>query len=435
MKISIFTPCHNYNSLYFREIIESLNQQDFRDFEWIVLLNGEVAQYAKEIEEDIRFYYKFSGGNSLIVESYKHTSNNVGLLKSEACNLSSGDILLELDHDDFLPPSALSNIHYEFMRDDKIQFVYSNCCEFVGKKDSLVCLKPYSDIYGWKYKNEGLYTQMVSFPPRAQYLRSLLWSPNHLRSFRKSAYEKIGGYPIHLQVGDDYDLMCRFYLQYGERGFKHINKLLYFYRKHEKQTWSNPEMNKIIQENVRIAYKRYSELMYIRWTNDNNLLCIDLGGRFGSEQINESYVTVDMVPGTADRIMDLRDTWKFSDDSVGVIRAYHILEHLPDTIHFFNEAFRVLAPGGFLLIEVPTVAGSGAFSDPTHVKFFNERSFEYYTNKDLARFIQPQYKGKFQKIHFEQNTWAGTDVTVASVQMICMKGDYEKNWCGENKWL
>ena len=43
-----------------------------------------------------------------------------------------------------------------------------------------------------------------------------------------------------------------------------------------------------------------------------------------------------------------------------------------------NELWRVLQPGALALIHVPTTEGSGAWQDPTHVSFWNRRSFLYF---------------------------------------------------------
>jgi 2-polyprenyl-3-methyl-5-hydroxy-6-metoxy-1,4-benzoquinol methylase len=59
--------------------------------------------------------------------------------------------------------------------------------------------------------------------------------------------------------------------------------------------------------------------------------------------------------------------------SMGVITGFHIVEHLPmrKMISFFDEAFRVLKPGGIVIFETPNpenvLVGSCTFySDPTH---------------------------------------------------------------------
>jgi len=152
---------------------------------------------------------------------------------------------------------------------------------------------------------------------------------------------------------------------------------------------------------------------------------LDLGGRFDCP---ERYISVDLLD--ADVNCDLSQTWPFDDDSVGVLRAYHLIEHLPNPIHFFNEAYRVLAPGGLLLLEVPSMDGPGGVSDPTHRSFFNRRSFEYYTDERKARYIRPEYTGAFQLSRLNQYAWPD-GVIVISVQMIALKGWYERNFCGE----
>ena len=39
-------------------------------------------------------------------------------------------------------------------------------------------------------------------------------------------------------------------------------------------------------------------------------------------------------------------------------------------------------------IEVPSTDGRGAWQDPTHVSFWNEHSFWYYTDRNKAQFIR-----------------------------------------------
>lgn len=91
------------------------------------------------------------------------------------------------------------------------------------------------------------------------------------------------------------------------------------------------------------------------------------------------FVNVDIVAGPGvDQVADLAAPWPWSDNSVEYVRAWDIIEHLPDKIMTMNEIYRVLTPGGRAEIAVPTTDGTGAFQDPTHVSFWNRRSFLYY---------------------------------------------------------
>lgn len=98
------------------------------------------------------------------------------------------------------------------------------------------------------------------------------------------------------------------------------------------------------------------------------------------------FVNVDIVAGPGvDQVADLKSPWPWADNSVEYIRAWDIIEHLPDKIMTMNEIYRVLAPGGSVEIAVPTTDGSGAFQDPTHVSFWNRRSFLYYEDGNPYR--------------------------------------------------
>ena len=110
------------------------------------------------------------------------------------------------------------------------------------------------------------------------------------------------------------------------------------------------------------------------WGTDSislNLGCCD--------RIMPGYINVDRVDGPGVTKVDLCvSPWPWADSSVSHIYAQDVIEHLPDKIQTMNEAWRVLKPGGTFHIGVPTTDGTGAFQDPTHVSYWNRRSFLYY---------------------------------------------------------
>lgn len=105
----------------------------------------------------------------------------------------------------------------------------------------------------------------------------------------------------------------------------------------------------------------------------------------------EGYIGIDKVelPGV-DVVADLTvEPIPFPNDSVDEVRASDFIEHLPDKMRTMNEIYRVLKPGGIADIFVPSTDGRGAFQDPTHVSFWNENSFSYYTtglNNEMFRY-------------------------------------------------
>lgn len=64
------------------------------------------------------------------------------------------------------------------------------------------------------------------------------------------------------------------------------------------------------------------------------------------------YRTADLVPGKADLAMDIANI-TLPDDSVDVVIANHVLEHVPDDRAAMAGIGACLKPGGFALITVP----------------------------------------------------------------------------------
>lgn len=69
-----------------------------------------------------------------------------------------------------------------------------------------------------------------------------------------------------------------------------------------------------------------------------------------------------------DQVVDLRKPWPWKDCSVAEAHSSHFVEHLAATerIHFTNELYRVLVPGGTAQIIVPHWNSHRAYGDLTH---------------------------------------------------------------------
>lgn len=63
-----------------------------------------------------------------------------------------------------------------------------------------------------------------------------------------------------------------------------------------------------------------------------------------------------------------KDLFPFEDNSVEEAHASHFIEHLtgPERIHFVNELYRVLIPGGKFTMIVPHWNSCRAYGDLTH---------------------------------------------------------------------
>lgn len=107
---------------------------------------------------------------------------------------------------------------------------------------------------------------------------------------------------------------------------------------------------------------------------------IEIGG---GTLLRPGWVNMDPVHGDGPWKRLAQDVpWPAPDHSVSVLRASHVMEHIPSgqaRIDVMNEAHRVLAPGGVFEIIVPFMTGSWhAIADPTHVSFWCLESFHYF---------------------------------------------------------
>ena len=423
MKISVITPFTKDHERFLMETYESLCGQSYRDWQWVLVANkGGLAP--ERIKKDKRV-------KIINIEDDKDQAHNlIGRLKHQACFESDGEIIVELDADDILTFDALWEVYNAF-QNKSVVFVYSNSAHF---KDGTWKSEHYSNYYGWKWRDfeyEGhVLFEQIGWPPSAQMMRFIYWAPNHIRAWRTKDYWKIEGHDKTLPNGDDHDLCCRFYIQYGAKGFRHINKCLYLYRIHDKNHCVG-EFNSEIQVQTNKNYNKYSRDLATRWAKDEGLELIDLGGRFNKWP---EYKTIDLQE-PADIICDLNKRWELKNNSVGVLKAYHIFEHLKDPIHVMNEAYRVLAPGGWLFVEVPSTDGRGAFQDPSHVSFWNANSFWYYIDKNFARFIKPKQKCRFQKSRiitfFPTKFEEQNNIPIVQADLIAIKGKYNQRPVGE----
>ncbi|MEZ5990326.1 MAG: hypothetical protein R3F30_14640 [Planctomycetota bacterium] len=87
-------------------------------------------------------------------------------------------------------------------------------------------------------------------------------------------------------------------------------------------------------------------------------------------------------PFPSDRSVPYR-TDRFGDVLVGSntfdeIRADDLLEHIRALPTLMTSCLDVLRPAGVFRISVPYELSLGAWSDPTHVRAFNERSWVYW---------------------------------------------------------
>lgn len=131
------------------------------------------------------------------------------------------------------------------------------------------------------------------------------------------------------------------------------------------------------------------------------LLKLDLAA---GQRPREGFEGVDIWPQSK-HVVDLtKYPWPFADNCAEELHCSHYMEHVPareiedrdlvkvdsltDRINFlgkdhlfafFDECYRILAPGGTMRVIVPALRNNRAFQDPTHRRFIPAETFLYFS--------------------------------------------------------
>lgn len=106
--ITVLTPSYNRGDLL-KNLYQSLRDQIFDDFEWIVVDDGstdstsEIITHFKEDKKIVIKYIKQSNGG-------KHTAINAGV------KISTGELIIIVDSDDTLPKDSLLIINNQYLK-------------------------------------------------------------------------------------------------------------------------------------------------------------------------------------------------------------------------------------------------------------------------------------------------------------------------------
>ncbi len=154
---------------------------------------------------------------------------------------------------------------------------------------------------------------------------------------------------------------------------------------------------------------------------------VDLGGGNNShpEAINLDILD---LPGV-DIVQDLEEfPWPLPDDCANLVIASHLVEHINPAkgifIKFMNEVWRILKPGGKMMIACPYGSSSGQIQDPTHCNPCNEVTWAYFDP------LEPNTDGLLWRIYkpkpwrIECNVWD----TTANMEVVLIKRNLNKKY-------
>jgi hypothetical protein len=146
------------------------------------------------------------------------------------------------------------------------------------------------------------------------------------------------------------------------------------------------------------------------------------------ERKPEGFIGVDCYPGKmVDIVHDLNHSFPFEDSVASFVRGYDAIEHLREPLRTMNEIWRICQHDAIVELMVPSTDGRGAFQDPTHVSFWNENSFAYYTVENPAYLSHARiygFRGAFRMLEMRSMD-CGHKVIQIFVKMQAIKNNQE----------
>jgi len=182
-KVSVNICCYNPEK-FIRNTIQSVLDQTFQDFEIIIIDDGSkdrTGEIIKSINDPrIKYYYQENQGLS--------PSRN------RAMELSSGEYIAFLDHDDLWEKDKLEKQMALFESNPDLGLVYSDCY-----------------VYNLKNKKKIKYSDLVKFH-RGKVIDGLFYEdfmPLLMIMVKKEIIKEIGGFDENFQIAEDYDFLVR----------------------------------------------------------------------------------------------------------------------------------------------------------------------------------------------------------------------------------
>jgi len=201
--VSIITPAYNTQPAWLREGFAALHAQTYDRWEWCVCNdaspNDETRATLDAIAEDHQDRVRLI---------HRQANGGISAASNDALALASGELIVLLDHDDLLAPSALWEVVSAFRTHPTVQLLYSD-------EDKL---------------DEGGTRCDPYFKPD--------WSPElfeatmyacHLTAARRELVTRVGGFRQGFEGAQDYDLWLRMIEAVPD--VHHIPKVLYHWRK------------------------------------------------------------------------------------------------------------------------------------------------------------------------------------------------------------
>ena len=202
-KISIVVPMYNTEKLFFKELIDSLKNQTYKDWELCLADGSEVPnELLKDYMDDGRIKYSFLNSNLGISEN-----------TNAAIKMATGDYIGFLDHDDILSQDALFEVVRAINENKNADFIYSDEDKIDENNERF---EPY-------FKPD--------FSPETLECNNYI---THFVVVKKDLLNEVGCLDSAFNGAQDFDFVLR--ATSKAKNVVHISKILYHWRVHRQST-------------------------------------------------------------------------------------------------------------------------------------------------------------------------------------------------------
>ena len=205
-KVSIIIPCYN-QSKYVEEAINSALSQTYKNTEIICINDGSTDESAQVIENCAK-------NNQKIIFINQKENKGVVTARNTAIEAATGEYILPLDADDTIEPTYVEKAARILDANPQIGIVYCRARLFGAQTGE------------WK---------LPEFDPKEIIYTNSIFCCS---LFRKSDFEKAGGYKEYMHHGyEDWDLWLSF-LEHGLKVYR-LDEFLFNYRKYKEHSRTN----------------------------------------------------------------------------------------------------------------------------------------------------------------------------------------------------
>ncbi|WP_302695136.1 glycosyltransferase family 2 protein [Blautia argi] len=236
-KISIIVPTYKTPEVFLREMLDSVVNQTYANWELCVADGSEGDKTVEEIldnyaKKDKRIRYCILDKNLGIADN-----------TNAALQMATGDYIGLFDHDDLLAPNALYEI-VAALQEENYDILYTDEDKITG---------------------DGKEHNDPNFKP--DFSMDLFRSHNYITHFfvvKHSIMKKIGGFRSEYDGSQDYDLMFRC-IENSEK-IKHIPMILYHWRIHQNSVAGDPASKMYAYDAGKKAIEAHLKRMHISAT-------------------------------------------------------------------------------------------------------------------------------------------------------------------------